>query len=184
MLVAYYAAVGMSITLARLFTLAGAWLSTFSFSSSSLGAGFWLIFLPDADIFILACSNAVLDALRDIPGADDVELTDAERASEDDSLVFAGVGVPREARLCFKGGGPIEPVADLAAVVVRMFLLKGFVAVGVSIPRMLSLLVSESADGGLDMPGVGNADDESLRIFDGCAGVLPAVPLTPSFLLS
>jgi hypothetical protein len=64
MLVAYYAAVGMSITLARLFTLAGAWLSTFSFSSSSLGAGFWLIFLPDADIFILACSNAVLDAGR------------------------------------------------------------------------------------------------------------------------
>jgi hypothetical protein len=145
-------------------------MSTFSFSPSSLGAGLSLIFLPDADNFILACSKAVLDALRCMPGLE-MGLVD-ERASADDSLVFGRGGVPREPRLCFRGGGPIEPVADLATVepLIRTLLVKGFVAVpGVSIPRMLSLLVSESAEDGLTTPGVTEEDDESRRcaIFDG-----------------
>jgi hypothetical protein len=164
----------MGITLARLFTLAGVGMPTFSFSPSSLGAGLSLIFLADADIFILACSKAVLDARRCIPGVVGIAggLLDEERASEDDGLVFNGVGVPIETRPCFRGGGPIEAVADLATVepFVRMLLPRDFVAVpGVSIPRMLSLPVSESADGGLTIPGVTIAADESRRcaIFDG-----------------
>ena len=163
----------MGITLARLFTLAGGGRSTFSFSSSSHGAGLSLIFLPDADIFILACSRAVLEALRCIPGVVGVAvgLADEERAS-DVSLVLVGGGVPRDARLCFRGGGPIEPVADFATMepFERRFLVKVFIAVGAaSVPRILSLPVSESAEGGLTMPGVAKAADESRRcaIFEG-----------------
>jgi hypothetical protein len=156
------------ITLARLFTFAGVGWSIFSFSPSSLGAGLSLIFLPDADNFILACSKVVLDALRFMLGVDEVAagLTDDERANA------VGVGVPREPRLGFRGGGPMEPIADLAVKepFVRVLLVKGFTALaGVSIPRVLSLLVSESAEGGLTIPGVVNADNEPRRsgVFDG-----------------
>jgi len=104
-------------------------------------------------------------------GADEVAagLVDEERASADVGLAFSGVGVPRETRLCFRGGGPMEPTADLAAteLFVRALLVRAFVVLaGVSIPREL---VSESAEGGLDIPGVVNADTESRRLatFDG-----------------
>lgn len=124
-------------------------------------------------------------------GVDEVAagLTDAERVNVAVDLAFGGVGVPREPRLCFRRGGPMEPVADLAVEepFVRVLLVKGFIALaGVSIPRVLSLLVSESAEGGLTIPGVVNADNEPRRsgVFVGWPGVLPAVPLTPSFLLS
>jgi hypothetical protein len=165
---------GVGITLARLFTFAGVGRSIFSFSPSSLGAGLSLIFLPDADSFILACSKAVLDALRFMLGVDEVAagLTDDERDNAAVGLVFGGVGVPRELRLGFRGGGPMEPIADLAVKepFVRVLLDKGFIAlIGVSIPRVLSLLVSESAEGGLTIPGVVNVDNEPRRsgVFDG-----------------
>lgn len=171
-------------TLVLLFTLTGAGAAAFSFSSSSLGAGLSIL-LPDADIFILASSKVVLDALRDMPSVAG-DLADEGRASVEAGLIVVGVGVPREERLCFRGGGPIEPTTDLAAVgpFTRLLLVRGLAAVdGVSIPRILSLFVSESAEGGLTIPGV---TDESRRcaIFDGLTGVLPPVPLTPSFLLS
>lgn len=54
----------MGIALARRFTVADADASTFSFSSSSLGAELSLIFHPDANTFIRTCSSAVLDARR------------------------------------------------------------------------------------------------------------------------
>lgn len=152
-----------SIALARLFTLVGAGVSIFSFSSSSLGAS--LSLRPDADIFALACSNAVLDARRCILGVPGVDegLADEDRARADDNLVLDGVGVPIDERLTFGGGGPIEPVADLVevgvAALVRILLPNVFDVVGVSRVRTLSLPVSDSADGGRLIPGVTNIDD-------------------------
>lgn len=178
--------IGGASTLTRLFTLAGVGMSIFSFSPSSLGAGLWLTFLPDADIFILACSKAVLDALRFILGVAEVVvgLEDDERASDDVSLAFVSGGVSSEERPCFRGGGPIEPIADLVELFTRLVSVFTPEAPE-SLPRVL-LPASESADGGLTAPGVVNAAAESLRcaIFEELAGVLPAVPLTPSFLLS
>jgi hypothetical protein len=165
----------MSITLARLFAVAGAGVSTFSFSSNSLGAGLSLIFLLDANIFIRVCSNVALDALRWMLGVGVPGLDDEDRASEDGNLVLVGVGVPMEVRLVLGGGGPIEPVNDLVEVkpeatpFARTLLPKIFVPVaGVSNPRMLSLPVSDNADGGLMIPGVENAvESRRCAIFDG-----------------
>lgn len=89
-----------------------------------------------------------------------IDLADEDRASEAGNF---GVGVPIEARLSFGGGGPMEPVANLAGVEVegtppfaRTLLPSAF---GVSNPRILSLPVSESAEGGLTIPGVEYADE-------------------------
>lgn len=153
----------MGMALALLFILDGAGVSTFSFSGISIGTGISCILRPDADSLIRPCSNAVLDALLCIPGVPGAAagLADEDLASEDASLVLDGVGVPREARLAFGGGGPIEPVITLDGEVVpfpRTLLPKAFVA-GVSSPRMLSLFVSERADGGRIAPGVPNIDE-------------------------
>lgn len=178
-----YAAMGTA--LARLLTFAGS--GAFSFSSSSLGVS--LILRPDADALILDCSRVVLDARR-CRGVPVVGFVEEDRVNEEGSLVLDGVGVPIEDRLSLGGGGPMDPVVILDGVEVedvpltRTLLPSAFV--GVSRLLTLSLPVSDRAEGGRDIGiGVDEKMDESRReaIFEDCAGVLPAVPLTPSFLL-
>lgn len=129
------------IALARLFTVGVGGVSTFSFSSSSLGAELSLIFLPEADTFSLACcSSAVLDALRCILGVlgVGVALDDDDRTCEEGKRGRVGVGVPIDARPIFGGGGPMDPVAILeleAAVPFARTLLPRALGIGVSSPR-------------------------------------------------
>lgn len=164
-LIQIYAATGTA--LARLLALTG----VFSFSSSSLGTGLSLIVRPDADTFILACSKAVLEARR---CKLEVGFAGDGRANEDESRLFAGVGVPMEVRLVRAGGGPIDPAEALTGVepevvpFARTLFPRTFeIFAGVSVPRTLSFPVSDSADGGRGIPGVVKME-ESRRwaIFD------------------
>lgn len=186
----YTAALICSSLTRRRTTPAGAALGvgppTFSFSSSSLGAELSLILRPEApaptrDVMALGARRTLEDST---PGAV-VCFVDAVRTTRE----AVGVGEPTEERGAFAAGGPIEPVAFGAAealALTRTLLLSALgMETGVSRPRCLSLPVSESADGGLTMPGVTMEEDSrrECAILAG-AGVLPAVPLTPSFLLS
>ena len=119
-----------------------------------------------------------------MPTAEAAGFVDAARTRRE----AVGVGVPMDERGAFAAGGPIAPEAlgvTEAPAFARTLLLSALgMDTGVSKPRCVSLPVSESAEGGLTIPGVDDKDSRRrCAIFAG-AGVLPAVPLTPSFLLS
>jgi hypothetical protein len=97
----------------------------------------------------------------------------------------AGVGVAIEA-LGLGGGGPIEPrLIALGVPLIEVFSLVLFDSVDDLIGVSEPVLAFDIAEAGLDGPGVAKRED-SLRwwpTLEAGAGVLPAVPFVPCFLL-
>jgi hypothetical protein len=174
---------------------AGRAASTFSFS---LGAGLAFTVWRALTARAVAWSR-VADTTRrcsagegEGEGPDKVGLADAER--ERTGARAAGVGVPAtDIRLVTGAGGPIDPVARgagfdvelLRALLRRELFPRAAILPPLTLPP--SVPASEITDGGRE-PILGVVKTAESRrwcpIFEGCAGVDPAVPRTPMRRLS
>jgi hypothetical protein len=112
-------------------------------------------------------------------------LDEVDRESDCDIPVREGV-LATDTRGLMIVGGPIDPVDDpFPATLTRVLLARAVILDGGSISLRSLLPVSEVTDGGRDGAGVDINDGSRTRAtFEGLAGVLPAVPLTPNRRLS